>query len=174
MKTREQLYSREAAEILRDITTYHCIRHEQLLRLYPAKKREVIDNLLTHLVQQGRIHYDPDRDWYHDGTEANTDAEMIAALWVLIDFIERVEYHSPLEFPTKLLFFAGAEAYEVAYIPMEKETLMEHALEQRNENAGKRLVIVEETAQISRLQIADVAAYCTVSDTGEVQYYKQE
>ena len=64
MKTREQIYSREATENLRDISTYHYIRHDQLLRLYPQKKKEVIDNLISYLVRQGRIFYEPDRDWF--------------------------------------------------------------------------------------------------------------
>lgn len=174
MKTREQIYSREAAEILRDITTYHYIRHDQLLCLYPKKKQDVIENLLSYLVRQGRIFYEPDRDWYHDGTEAHADAEMLAALWVLADFIDRTEYHSATDFPVKLLFFAGGETYEVVYVPADKEALMEQAILQTGEENGKRILILEDTSQIEHLHIADVAAYCTVSDTGEIQYYKQE
>lgn len=33
MRNREQIYGQEAAELLRNITVYHCIRHDQLLRL---------------------------------------------------------------------------------------------------------------------------------------------
>ncbi len=174
MKTREQIYNREAAEILRDITTYHYIRHEQLLRLYPQKRREVIDNLLSYLLRQGRIFYDPVRDWYHDGTEEYADLEMLAALWILADFIDRTEYHSATDFPIKLLFFAEGETYEVIYVPAEKETLIEQALLQSGEENGKRILIIEDTLQIERLHIADVVAYCTVSDTGEIQYYKHK
>ena len=174
MKTREQIYSREAAEILRDISTYRYIRYDQLLRLYPQKKKEVIDNLLSYLVRQGRIFYEPARDRYHDGTEAHADMEMLAALWVLADFIDRVEYHSATDFPVKLLFFAEGETYEVVYVPEDKEALIEQALLQSDEENGKRILIIEDTAQIKHLCIADVSAYCTVSDTGEIQYYKQE
>ena len=174
MKTREQIYRREAAEILRDITTYHYILHEQLLRLYPKKKRDVIDNLLTYLVRQGRIFYDSDRDWYHDGTEANVDAEMLAAIWVLVDFIERTEYHSATDFPVKLLFFAEGETYDVVYISPDKEVLLEQALLKSGEENGKRILIVENTEQVEHLYIADVVAYCTVSEAGEIRYYKQE
>lgn len=174
MKTREQIYSREAAEILRDITTYHYIRHDQLLRLYPQKKKVVIDNLLSYLVRQGRIFYEPDRDWYHDGTEAHADMEMLAALWVLADFIDRTEYHSATDFPVKLLFFAEDETYEVVSVPIDKEALIEQALLQSGEENGKRILILEDTTQIERLHIADVAAYCIISDTGQIQYYKQE
>ena len=44
MRNREQIYGQEAAGLLRNITVYHCIRHDQLLRLYPGKEG-VIENL---------------------------------------------------------------------------------------------------------------------------------
>ena len=40
MKTREQIYGQEATSILRDITMYRALTEEQLLRLYPAKRRD--------------------------------------------------------------------------------------------------------------------------------------
>ena len=57
MKTREQLYGKEAAGLLRDISNYHCIRREQVYRLYPDKDKAVMDNLLFYLTKQGRIFY---------------------------------------------------------------------------------------------------------------------
>lgn len=42
MKTRAEIYSKEAADILRNITTYHYMRHDQLLRLYPGKEKKLI------------------------------------------------------------------------------------------------------------------------------------
>ena len=50
MKTREQLYGKEAAGLLRDISSYHCIRREQVYRLYPDKDKAVMDNLLFYLT----------------------------------------------------------------------------------------------------------------------------
>ena len=38
MRNREQIYGQEAAELLRNITVYHCMRRDQLLRLYPGKE----------------------------------------------------------------------------------------------------------------------------------------
>lgn len=171
MKTREQIYRKEAAELLRDITTYHYIRHDQLLRLYPNQE-EKIDNLLSHLVRQGRAFYDEDNDMYHDGTEASPDMHMILALWVLIDFIEKTAYHSAVEFPACLIFIAGEEIYEVVYVAADNTALIEHALAQ-NEPDGKRIIIVEDASMIPTLNISGATAFCTVSDTGEIQYYKQ-
>lgn len=90
------------------------MRHDQLLRLYPGKE-EKIDNLLSFFLRQGRIFRDEHSDLYHDGTEAHADNEMLAALWVLVDFIDRVGYHSSTDFPVKLIFIADGELYEVIY-----------------------------------------------------------
>lgn len=176
MKTRDQIYSKEAAELLRDITTYHYIQHNQLLKLYPGKENK-IDNLLSYLVRQGRIFYEPERDMYHDGMEAFPDMHIISALWVLIEFIEKVDYHSLSDFPITLIFIADGELYEVIYVASENEALLEHALTQINHDAEKRIVIVESTDQIAKLSIPDVTAYCTTDmQTGTVSYftYKKE
>ena len=81
MKTREQIYGKEAAALLRDITTYHCMKPGQILKLYPGKERQV-ENLLTHLTRQGRIFYDTDTDTYFDNPDMRPDPEMLSALWV--------------------------------------------------------------------------------------------
>ncbi len=174
MKTRDQIYRKEATELLRNITSYHHIRHDQLLRMYPGKESK-IDNLLRHLASQGRITYAAESDMYHDGAEASPSYGMLAALWVLIDFIDRVEYHSPVDFPASLVFLLDGEIYEVLFIPSGKETLSEYALASQGSDAEKRIVVVEDSAQIPLLDIPNAVAYCTVEmDTGQVQYFKQE
>lgn len=150
MKTREQIYRKEAAELLRDLTTYHYMRRDQILRLYPGKESK-IENLLSYFTRQSRIFYDKDTDLYHDGTEAMPDQSMLVALWVLIDFIEKVEYHSAVDFPTALVFVAEGELYEVMHIPSDKEAMMEHAMAHQGSDAEKRIVVVDDPDQISRL-----------------------
>lgn len=85
MKTRAEIYSKEAADMLRNITTYHYMRHDQLLRLYPGKE-EKIDNLLSFFLRQGRIFRDEHSDLYHDGTEARATAKCwrrFGCWWIL-------------------------------------------------------------------------------------------
>lgn len=174
MKTREQIYSKEAADILRNITTYHYIRREQLLRLYPGKE-DKIENLLSFFVRQGRIFLDTKHQIYHDGCQTSIDYEMLAAIWVLIDFVEQIEFHSSTDFPAKLIFIADGELYEIIYVVPGNETLIGHALSQLTKDADKRIVIVENSQQISGLTLPDVTAYCTVDmESGAIQYYKHE
>ncbi len=99
---------------------------------------------------------------------------MLAALWVLADFADRAEYHSPDDFPTKIIFFADGETYEIICGPPNKVALIEHALSQSSEEDGRRIFIVEDAEQIARLRVSDPAAFCTVTDTGEIQYFKQK
>lgn len=174
MKSREQIYRKEAAELLRDLTTYHYMYREQLLRLYPGKESK-IENLLSYFTKQGRIFYEKETNLYHDGTEAAPDVSMLASIWVLIDFIEKTEYHSAVDFPATLVFVADGELYEVLHVPADKEAVIEHAMAQQGSDAEKRIVIVEDASQIARLSIPYTTAYCTVDmQTGAVQYFKQE
>ncbi len=174
MKTREQFYNREMEEILRDITSYHCILRYQIYRLYPYKKPDVIDGMLDHLVRQRRIVYDKARDMYLDSIGSSSDIGTLTALWVLAEFADEAEYHSPADFPIKLMFFSNGETYEVIFVPSGNEGLIEQALALFEKECGRRIVIVEDAAQIQRLNIKNAAAYCTVSGTGEIKYYKKE
>jgi len=174
MKTREDLYRQEAASLLRDVTTYRCIKGEQLKRLYPGKE-EKTERLLDYLVSQGRITHFPKKDTYFASSEVEADNEMIAALWVLADFGDKCEFHSTDAFPSKIVFFADGETYEIVYVPWDKEALILHAMGMRSDgDCGKKILIVEEVSQIDKIEIEN-AVFCTVdNETGEVQYYKKE
>ena len=174
MKTRADIYGKDVAEVVRMITTYHHIRKDQLLRLFPEKEGK-IENLLSILSKEGRIQYEPETEVYHDGTKESPGHALQSALWVLADFIEKVEYHSSADFPSTVIFFAEGQLYEVIYVEPDKEALIEHALAMMECDAEKRIVIVETTEQIGRLSIPDVTAFCTVdTDTGTVQYFKHD
>ena len=174
MKTREQIYRQEAASLLRDVTTYHCAKGEQLKRLYPGKESK-IEHLLNYLVKQGRIFHRGDKDIYFDNPNAEIDSEMLAALWVLADFGDKYEYHSTDAYPTKIVFFADGETYEIIVVPIEKSGLILHALSLRKDgDSGKKILIVEDTSCIDQIDLDD-GIFCTVDiESGEVQYYKKE
>lgn len=173
-KTREELYRQDGASLLRDITTYHCIKREQWKRLYPGKEGK-IERLLGYLVNQGRIFYRADTDTYYDTPKMQNDREMLSALWVLADFGDKYEYHSTDAYPTKIVFFADGETYEIIVVPIEKSGLILHALSLRKDgDSGKKILIVEDTSCIDQIDLDD-GIFCTVDiESGEVQYYKKE
>lgn len=100
MKTREEIYEIEGAALLRTISTYHTLTYEQVIRTF-NRKPETIRNLISSLVKQGRIFYDPDSNLICDRANRvdTPDHAIIAAYWVLLDFDKALVYHTSGEFP---------------------------------------------------------------------------
>lgn len=174
MKTREEIYGQEAADLLRNISMYRVLTEAQLLRLYSGKE-EKIKNLLLHLTRQGRIFYDGASGAYYAEPRMQSDPGMTAAVWVLLDFIDRVEYHSVSDFPAKLIFFAAGEVYEVLYVALSQEALVSHLWSgQEEESPPRRIVVVDVPEQIASIDIPAASGYCTVDKDGGVAYFKKE
>ena len=150
MKTRTELYGKEAKSLLRDITMYRALTEEQVLRLYPGK-RETMKNLLSYLTKQDRIYYIDGLYCPTPECAEDVDRGLLAAVWVLADFIDRVEYHSVAEYPAKIIVLSSA-----------------------GEHPSRYLVLVDDPGQIEQLQIPHASGYCTVSPEGDVHYYQKE
>ena len=173
MKMREQIYGQEATSILRDVTMYQALTEEQLLLLHPGKEDKT-RNLLAYLVRQKRVWQVNDFYCAAQDSLEDMDRGMLAAIWVLTDFIDQVEFHSVGDYPAKIIFFAGGEVYEIIYAAYGKEVLLSHVLADPGEQPSRYLVLVDDPTQISELLIPNVNGYCTVSPAGEVQYYQKE
>lgn len=175
MKTRDELYGQEATGLLRNIAMYPGLRSEQLCRFYPGKE-DKIQKLLAHLCKQGRVGHSEDGAYFLQGADTrNIDTGLVRAVWVLLDFIKRVEYHSASDFPAKLIFFADGELYEVVYAASGQEALVNHVLNGKAaENSGRRIVLVDTPEQIGLIHISGVSGYCTVNAAGKISYYKKE
>lgn len=172
MKTRGQIYSQEAAGLLRDISTYRVLKEEQLLRLYPGKRSQV-KNLLDYLTKQGRIYRVG--DLYCAGPECadNIDQGLLAAVWVLADFSDRVEFHAAGDFPVKVIFTADGVVYEIVHAEPGQEALLSYVMGVERKDPPHYIVLVDDVAQIAGLDLPNVNGYCTVSPDGTVQYYQK-
>lgn len=108
MKTRAELYGHEATELLRIISMYPGLSEKQLCRFYPGRE-DVTKNLLSHLCRQGRTRQTDTGGYFPYGNDkAETDSGMVRAAWVLLDFIDKAEYHSSSDFPVKIAFSPAA------------------------------------------------------------------
>lgn len=126
MKTRAEIYGNEAADLLRTVTMYPGLSEQQLLCFHPGKE-DTAKALLSHLEKQGRIFQTESGGYFPAGQPAKLDRTLVRAVWVLLDFIQRAEYHAPADFPVKLVFFADGELYEVACVEDGQEALVCHA-----------------------------------------------
>lgn len=173
MKTRGQIYSQEAASLLRDISMYRAMAEGQLLRLYP-KKEDRIKGLLSYLTEQGRIVRRGELYFASPGAVNHVDKGLLAALWVLADFAEQIEYHSVGDFPVKVIFVADGEIYEIVHAEEGREALLAYVMGRGGEEPSHYIVLVDSPEQIAGLDLPNTCGYCTVSPNGEVQYYQKE
>ncbi len=175
MKTRKELYSKEATELLRVISEYRTLLAEQVYRLFPGHG-SAVKSVLNHLVSQGRIIYDADGDRYsvNEECDAKTDRSMLLAFWVLLDFIDKAEYHFAADFPVKISFFGDGEMYDIIHVPSGQEVLLNHAMSGLPDDSSRRIILIDRQAQIKDISIANTAGFCTVDENGGVCYYKLE
>lgn len=125
-------------------------------------------------MSQKRIYLD-DSGFYRTTDEPEElDRGLSAALWVLIDFIDRVDYHSIGEFPTKIIFFAQDEVYEIVYVAHGQEALVSNILSSQVKDPPNYIILVDKPEQIPEIDVPNASGYCTVSPTGQVQYYQKE
>ena len=171
MKTRDQIYHREGEKLLRFLTTYHALKYEQVMKIFG--NQDSIRSLITSLTKQGRLYHDKQSGLLCDSPEAaeNPDYGTIAAFWVLLDFKKAIVFHTSGEFPAKLHFFSESEEYEILYVPLGQEILVDHVLKSLPCQEVLRLVVLEDIAQASKLSIEGVLAFCTVDENGVVSYY---
>ena len=87
------------------------------------------------------------------------DRGLEAAVTVLADFMEQVEYHAAGEYPVKIIFLAGGEVYEILYAEPGKEAILNLLLARPEQEPPVRLVILEDAAQVALLAIPNVRAY---------------
>lgn len=174
IKTRAEIYGNEAAALLQIISMYPGLSERQLFRFFPEKESKAA-NLLSYLKRQGRIRQTDTGGYLPYGAVSKyPKADAAKAVWVLLDFLDRAEFHSASEFPVSVIFFADGELYEIIPVPDGQETLISQALRQNGPALGKRLILVDRPEQITRLSMSGVSAFCTADDSGRVHYYQKQ
>ena len=170
MRTRDDL-QQEAKELVRTISLYGSLQFEQVLALFPGRA-DSIRNLISRLLKQKRLYYAADSGQLSIMPDVKPNPSVISAFWVLLDFMEKVCYHSSSDFPVSISFFTEDDAFEIVVVQAGQENLINHALWYTNgKDPAKRIVVVESTDQISELNIQNVAGFCTVDFGGEVSYF---
>lgn len=173
MKTRQELYRNEALPLINTITTYRTLKKNQLLKMFPPQKTDAIKMLIRRYVNQGMIFRSEDGIYISGDSCIPIDEPIINAFWVLLDFLDKAEYHSSGMYPAQICFFADKQFYEIIDVPLEKEQMISVALSGQRESS-RRILVLADVNQMAMLNVSDVAGYCTVSRDGDVSYYQKE
>lgn len=172
LKKRADLYEKEATELIRVTSTYKALLLQQIYMLFPGKESK-IEQLLRLYIKQQRLFYEENTGlvYYQKGLQANNI--VISCFWVLLDFIEQVKFHTLADNPVCICFYAKEAIYEIVYVSNEAENIMNQLFHQVEEkNNGKRIIVVENEVQIPKIQIKNIAGYCTVAKDGHITYYQ--
>lgn len=171
----QQIYAQEEnilTKINALLSMYRCLSLTQISRMFPELSKEQLMTLLNKLERKGRLTMNlKDKLAFYTGV-TQKDPAVLVSFWVLLDFGDSVIYHTICDYPVTLCFTANDNCYDVIFIPEGKEQLMNQAMSAYKDEDSKRILIVEDTAQITLLSVPDTVCYCTVSETGEVIYYQ--
>lgn len=174
MQHRNQQQESHLSEITRLLSMYHALSLPQLGRLYPELTEPKLLLLLKKLEKAGRLVFGPDGEYALYTKDCVPNPSTTAAFWVLLDFREDITFHTASDFPVTLTFYTQSDAYDVIHIPEEKEILMNHALSAYTEDSPRRIAVVSHAGQIPLLHFPGIAAFCTVTPDGKVQYYRKQ
>lgn len=161
-------------EITKLLSMYQVLTLPQLHKLFPELGQAKLLSLIKRLEKGKRLVFEAESDRVLYTKDCKPDTAMLAAFWVLLDFLPDVTYHTASDFPVALSFYTCSDAYDVIYAAPEKEILLNHALSGLPKEASHRLVIVEEVGQIPLLTFPGITAYCQILSEGTIGYYKKE
>lgn len=172
MNTRASLYANEAAKLLETISTYQTLYTEQLLRLFPSGKADIIRMLLRRFAKERRLYLSKDEAVASADPKLPLSAERIRAFWVLLDFIEQAEFHTVGVFPALISFFAHEDLYDIIHIPHGQEAMIHAAIPRQEKSPSKRILLLDDLSQMPTLHIPHTAGFCLVDRAGKTAYYQ--
>lgn len=174
MNTRADLYAKEAGMLLETVSTYHTLRTEQLYKLFQPQKLNTVKMLLRRYAREQRLFLSKDESLVSADSEMPENSNLTRAFWVLLDFIDKAEYHTAGIFPVLICFFADGELYEIIHVPYGQEAMISVALTKTEKEPSKRILLLDELNQMANIRIDNIAGYCLVTPEGTVSYYQQE
>lgn len=162
----------EPEELLRAVALYGPIHKSQVAALFPGRESGVF-SVISHFRRNYRVTVGADG---YVALPSNTmrDSDLEAAVWVLISFIDKVTFHSSSDFPSKVIFFAKEEVYEVIVVHERQESLINHAFwSRKEENPPRRILVLDTPGQAFHMKVPNTVAFCTVNADGTVSYFKK-
>ena len=137
MNLKPKEHEKHLTEIVRLLSMYQSLTFFQFAKLFPELPE-----------RSGRLIYLMDESLLLLSKDCEANPATIASFWVLLDFQSDIIYHTVSEFPVTLTFYTQTDAYDVIYVPEEKEMLINHALSANSKDAARKLVIIERPGQI--------------------------
>lgn len=144
----------EEQHLLKWLSQYEILSREQAIRMLHGKTREVAEKIIRGLQKQRRIVYINRGSHIALDRMTKVDRKMAIALWILIQFIDRVDplAHYPSAYPSQIFFLKESTGYEIIVLGAGEERLT--TLLQPQENM-KYIIVVPDISYISKVPLPD-------------------
>jgi len=169
-------FNEKGKDILDFIDIYGMLKCEHVEKFFPRSRR-----VLNYLIRSQRLYKSPDKAYISAVMNSRPDKCLIAALGVLADVIGKVQSYARATAPAQISFFTySGDYYEIVYVGYGMEAMITASIEtqlamtQRSGCTGtiKRMVIVEEKNQMTRLSIPGITRFALIQPDGSLSYFK--
>ena len=172
MKLIRNRYEKKTNNILHTIALYKTLKPNQIYQMNLGKE-ENTKSTLKYLIKQKRIVYDDTQDIIaiNEAFAKNPTWHYLNGFYVLLDFMDTLEYHSSSTYPITITFFAKGEQYDIIYFEEGEEMMTNLALSLMKKQESKKLVLIQKTEQIPKIKIEGKVTYCILDENKKVNYY---
>ena len=153
------------------VSMFERIQKNQLVKLFENEK--LAYKLIKKLISKKKIFESEDKRFLSASQEylEKSNQSMRKSIWVLIDFIDKIDFYSVSNFPCQIVFISKNELYEIIYVKIGEEIIInQYCKINRNDNV-KRIIIIDELEQIRKISIESAISFYLVKGN-KTDYYK--
>jgi hypothetical protein len=168
-------FNKKGEEILDFVNTFGTMSGICLDKLYPQDIK-----VINYLIKNRRLYKSPDGSYIGTNQDPQPDKHMIAALGVLTDIFDKVQSYAKATAPAQISFVTHTgDYYEIIYVGYGMEAMVsassQLAMKKSSLNCAdsvKRIVIIEDKSQMTRLQLPGIMRFALVQPDGSLSYFK--
>ena len=165
--------------ILMVIRKYNVLYMEQLLKFFDREEKAA-GKAVSRLLKDRQIYRNPYTGLLASNEFAYSlkDEGTIQSLWVLIDMMHKREVDGHYmavkeDFPVRILFFCGQDIYDIIYIGIRDLKLVNGMFAKSRRSEENNIIVLEDKALISQIEVPGIIGFCVVKEGGEVEYYRK-
>jgi len=168
-------FNRTGEEILDFVDTYGALKLEHIEKLFPRSSK-----IVSYLLKNRRLHKSNDGIYISVLHDVTPDRNLSAAFGVLADILEKVQSHTKAATPAHISFVThSGDYYEILYVGYGMEAMISASYNTQittgQQPCGstnvKRIAIIEDKNQMTRLQIPGIVRFALVQPDGSLSYF---
>jgi len=169
-------FNKKGEAILDFLDAYEVVKREHIEKFFPNSEK-----ILNYLIKNQRLYKSSDEIYVSITHNHRPNKSIITAMSILADIFEKVQSHIKATAPAQISFVThSGDYYEIVYVGYGMEAMIAAAYETQLTarqlstsyvDTTKRMVIVEDKNQMTRLQIPGLVRFILVQPDGSLSYF---